>query len=217
MITLYHCVSARSIRPLWMLEEMGLPYELKMLPFPPRAMAKEFLALNPLGTVPFMIDGETRMSESTGICHYLATRHGPTPLAVTPDEPDYGTWLNYLYQSDATLTFPQTLVLRYGRFEPPERRQPQVVEDYSKWTLARMRMLDARLQTHEWVAAGRFTAADIAVGYALGLAEIIGLDQHFQPQTAAYWQRLKGREGYRRALAAQQTAAVEQGVKASFG
>lgn len=217
MITLYHCVSARSFRPLWMLEEMGLAYELKMLPFPPRVLAKDFLALNPLGTVPFLIDGETRMSESTGICHYLATRHGPTPLAVAPDEPDYGTWLNYLYQSDATLTFPQTLVLRYGRFEPPERRQPQVVEDYAKWTLARMRMLDAHLTTHAWLAAGRFTAADIAVGYALMLAETIGLAKDFQPQTAAYWARLKERDGFRRALAAQERAAAEQGVKPGFG
>ena len=47
MITLYHCAAARSFRPLWMLEELGLPYELKMLPFPPRVFAKEYLALNP--------------------------------------------------------------------------------------------------------------------------------------------------------------------------
>src|SRR5450755_5001747 len=50
MITLYHCHAARSFRPLWMLEEMGLDYELKMLPFPPRVFAKEYLAINPLGT-----------------------------------------------------------------------------------------------------------------------------------------------------------------------
>ena len=58
MITLYHCDGARSFRPLWMLEELGLAYELKMLPFPPRVFAKDYLALNPLGTIPFMIDGD---------------------------------------------------------------------------------------------------------------------------------------------------------------
>ena len=72
MITLYHCDAARSFRPLWMLEELNLTYELKMLPFPPRVLAKDYLALNPLGTIPFMKDGETRMTESSGICHYLA-------------------------------------------------------------------------------------------------------------------------------------------------
>src|SRR5579864_3841094 len=80
MITLYHCDGARSFRPVWMLEEMGLPYELKMLPFPPRVFAKEYLALNPLGTIPLMIDGDVKMTESSGICHYLGTKYGPTPL-----------------------------------------------------------------------------------------------------------------------------------------
>jgi len=122
MITLYHCHAARSFRPLWMLEEMGLPYELKMLPFPPRVFAKDYLALNPLGTIPLMIDGETRMTESSGICHYLGTRYGPTPLIVGLDEPAYGAFLNWMYFSDATLTFPQTLVLRYSQLEPEERR-----------------------------------------------------------------------------------------------
>jgi glutathione S-transferase len=117
MITLYHCEAARSFRPLWMLEELSLTYELKMLPFPPRVLAKDYLALNPLGTIPFMKDGETRMTESSGICHYLATKYGPTPLVVGLDEPAYGAFLNWMYFSDATLTFPQTLVLRYGQLE----------------------------------------------------------------------------------------------------
>ncbi len=143
MITLYHCHAARSFRPLWMLEEMGLPYELKMLPFPPRVFAKEYLALNPLGTIPLMIDGDTKMTESSGICHYLGTRHGPTPLVVGVDEPAYGAFLNWMYFSDATLTFPQTLVLRYTQLEPEERRNPQVATDYAKWFLGRLRAVEA--------------------------------------------------------------------------
>ena len=136
MITLYHCDGARSFRPLWMLEEMGLPYELKMLPFPPRVFAKEYLAINPLGTIPFMVDGETKMTESSGICYYLGTKYGPTPLVVGLDDPAYGAFLNWMYFSDATLTFPQTLVLRYSQLEPEERRNPQVAGDYAKWFLA---------------------------------------------------------------------------------
>ena len=143
MITLYHCDGARSFRPLWMLEELGLPYELKMLPFPPRVFAKEYLAINPLGTIPFMVDGETKMTESSGICHYIGTKYGPTPLVVGPDEPAYGAFLNWMYFSDATLTFPQTLVLRYSQLEPEERRNPQVAGDYAKWFLGRLRAVEA--------------------------------------------------------------------------
>jgi glutathione S-transferase len=212
MITLYHCRAARSFRPLWMLEEMGLPYELKMLPFPPRIFAKEFLSLNPLGTIPLMIDGETRMTESSGICHYLGTRHGPTPLIVGVDEPAYGAFLNWMYFSDATLTFPQTLVLRYTRFEPEERRNPQVATDYAKWFLGRLRAVEAAAANEETLAADRFTAADIVVGYALRLAENIGLAKDFGPNVAAYWHRLQQRDGYKRAVAAEESASEQQKV-----
>src|SRR4051794_37983370 len=97
MITLYHCHAARSFRPLWMLEELGLPYELKMLLFPPGVLAKDYLPTNPLATIPFMIDGDKRMSEPPGICPYPGPRHGPTPLIVGVDEPAYGAFLNWMY------------------------------------------------------------------------------------------------------------------------
>jgi glutathione S-transferase len=210
MITLYHCAAARSFRPLWMLEELGHPYELKMLPFPPRVFAKEYLAINPLGTIPYLIDGETRMTESSGICHYLGSKYGPTPLMVGMDEPDYGAFLNWMYFSDATLTFPQTLVLRYSRLEPEERRNPQVATDYAKWFFGRLRAVEAATGHGETLCAGRFTAADIVIGFALRLAENIGLAKDFGPNVAAYWQRLQAREGYRRAVAAENLAGEQQ-------
>ena len=212
MLTLYHCISARSFRVLWMLEELALPYELRMLAFPPRVHDKSFLELNPRGTVPLFIDGETRMTESAAICEYLALRHSAGVLNVAADEPDFGDYLNYLHMSDATLTFPQTLVLRYSRFEPAGRLQPQVADDYSKWFLSRLRTLEPHLAAHEFLAASRFTAADVAVGYALMLAELLGLHARFTPAVAQYWQRLRTRDGLVRAMAAQDATAHEQGV-----
>jgi glutathione S-transferase len=212
MITLYHCNAARSFRPLWMLEELGLAYDLKMLPFPPRVFAKDYLAINPLGTIPFMIDGDTRMSESSGICHYLGTRYGPTPLAVNIEEPAYGAFLNWMYFSDATLTFPQTLVLRYTQLEPEERRNPQVATDYAKWFLGRLRAVEVATGKTDMLCADRFTAADISVGYALRLAENIGLAKDFGPNVAAYWQRLQARDGFQRAVAAENLAGEQQKV-----
>ena len=212
MILLYHCVSARSFRALWALEELGLSYELVMLPFPPRQRAREFLALNPLGTVPLLVHGETRMTESAAICQYLCALKAPTPLAVGPHEAEYGSYLNMLHFGEATLTFPQTLVLRYARLEPADRRQPAVAEDYAKWFLARLRTLEPRLAQHEYLCARRFTAADISVGYALLLADYLGLSASFTPAVSAYWRRLQTGEGFRRALAAQDAAAKAQGV-----
>lgn len=211
MLVLHHCSDARSFRPLWMLEEMGLPYSLRMLPFPPRAAAPGYLAANPLGTVPLLEDGEVRMTESAAICQYLVTRHGPTTLNVTPEEPGYGAFLNGLHMGEATLTFPQTLVLRYARLEPPERRLPQVADDYTRWFLSRLRRAVARLQGG-YYAAGRFTAADVSIGYALLLAGKLGLDAQFTPEIAAYWERISTRPGYLNAMAAQEAALATQDI-----
>jgi glutathione S-transferase len=216
MITLYHCAAARSFRPLWTLEELGLPYNLKMLPFPPRVFAKEYLGVNPLGTVPLLLDGDTRMTESAAIAQYLVTRYGPTPLAVGIDEPDYGAFLNWLHFGEATLTFPQALVLRYSQLEPEERRSPQVATDYTKWFFGRLRGVEAALAKSDTVCAGRFTAADISVGYALLLAQRIGLAKDFTPGVAAYWQRLQARDGFRRAVEAENLAGEQQKVARRF-
>lgn len=212
MIRLHHCISARSFRPLWMLEELGLPYELILHDFPPRVHDDTFLAINPLGTVPAFLDGEVRMTESAAICQYLAARHPEAGLDVASQDPAYGDYLNFLHFGEATLTFPQTLVLRYGQFEPPARRLPQVVEDYSRWFLSRLRSLEPRLETRRWLCAERFTAADVSVGYALLLASHLGLDERFKPNVRDYWARLQAREAFRRALEAQHDAAVAQGV-----
>jgi glutathione S-transferase len=209
VITLYHCSAARSFRALWTLEELGLPYELKMLPFPPRVFAKEYLGINPLGTVPLLIDGETRMTESAAIS---LTRYGPTPLSVGVDEPDFGAHLNWLHFGEATLTFPLALVLRYSRLESEERRSPQVAADYTKWFLGRLRGVEAAVSQHDMLCAGRFTAADISVGYALLLAQSIGLSGDFGPAVTAYWQRLQARDGFRRAVAAEDLAGETQKV-----
>tara|TARA_R110002110_G_scaffold49455_8_gene146851 strand:- start:198 stop:803 length:606 start_codon:yes stop_codon:yes gene_type:complete len=183
---LYHCKDSRSLRALWALEEMGLDYELENMAFPPRFTVPGYLDLNPMGTVPTLIDGETTLTESTGICHYLVEKYGPTPLNVQREEADYGTFLNWLYRSDATLTFPQTLVLRYTRLEPEERRLPQVAEDYAKWYLSRLRAVEMALEGKEFLCQDRFTIADIAVGYALFLGTTLGLDERYKPNCQRY-------------------------------
>lgn len=199
MMKLYHCVGARSLRAVWMLEELGLDYELVVLPFPPRVFMKEYLAVNPLGTIPFLVDGAARMTESSGICHYLGATYGDGSLIVKPGEADYAAYLNWMFYSDATATFPQTIVLRYTELEPPERRLPQAAEDYGKWFKGRLRLIDAQLETSNYLCANRFTAADIAVGYALYLAKRLALDTDLKPQTRAWYDRITARDAFKRA------------------
>ncbi|MEM6484067.1 MAG: glutathione S-transferase family protein [Pseudomonadota bacterium] len=199
---LWHCVGARSLRPLWALEELGMDYEIEVLPFPPRMHRPEFVEENVLGTVPFFtdqVDGQQiTMTESCAIAHYLAGKAEDQTLLLQVQHAEYPELLNWTYHADATLTFPQTIFLRYSALEPDENKK-LVGNDYAKWFIARLRRLDAHLLNHEYLVADRFTVADICVGYALWLGRELGLHERYKPQTIAYLERLVGRDGFRRA------------------
>lgn len=198
-MTLWHCKNTRSLRSLWALEEMGFSYELVTMEFPPRVHHPAYLAINPLGTVPFFRDGDVTMTESSAICHYLVERYQQVDFGLQPDHPEYGDYLNWLYHSDATLTFPQALVLRYAVFEPEERRIPQVADDYRHWYLSRLRKLDAHIADREFLCDNRFTIADIAIGYALHLSNVIGLVDRLPDRVFAYLDRLQERAAFQKA------------------
>jgi len=203
-ITLYHCRDARSMRPLWTLEELGVDYEQVNMDFPPRFKYDGYLDINPLGTVPTMViaQGEktVTMTESVAMAQYLVEKVGPTDLGLDLSHADYPLYLNWLHRSDATLSFPQTLILRYSQFEKPARRQPQVVADYTQWFYSRLRSVEAALADRDYLVADRFTIADICVGFALYLAHKLKLDTNFGPQTQAYLTRLTDRDSFKRVL-----------------
>ncbi|MCP4757741.1 MAG: glutathione S-transferase family protein, partial [Proteobacteria bacterium] len=166
----------------------------------PRYLEKEFLKINPLGTVPCMIDGDLVMTESSGISQYLVDTYGPTDLALKPGDKDYGEYLNWLHRSDATLTFPQTLILRYAQFEPEERKSPQVAADYRKWFVARSRCIETATADREYLCADRFTIADICVGYALVLARSLDIEETFTSNIQKYFDRITDRPAYLKAF-----------------
>jgi len=213
MLKLYHCIGSRSFRALWSLEEAGVPYELVMMPFPPRVRHSGFHTINPLGTVPAFFDDGAIITESAAICQYIAARYAPGILAVAPDEPNYAAYLNFMHMGEATLTFPQTIFFRYSVLEPPERRQPVVADDYRRWFASRLKNAATLFQGQMYVCGDRFTAADISFGYALGFATHLQLAEHFPPSIADYWQMLKKRDGFWRAREKEVQASVDQGIE----
>jgi len=197
-VKLWHCSGSRSLRALWTLEELELDYEIEILPFPPRVFQREYLEVNPLGTVPYFVDGDTEMTESSAICQYLVDRYDGDAIRVRPDQAGYGAYLNWLHHADATLTFPQTIAMRYYILEPTPEKQA-VAEDYSKWYFARLRRLDKHLENNEYLVDGRFTIADIAVTYALYLGRAFKFHERYKPQTADYMARMMERPAFKRA------------------
>ena len=197
---LYTCARSRGLRATWAAHEAGVAIDLKLLPFPPRYLAPGYLAINPLGTVPLLVDGETQMTESCAIAHYLATRDGYTDLVIAPGEPDYGAYLDYTYHADATITFPQTVFMRFAIFEK-DKGLADAGHAYAKWFHKRLIKVEQRLEGREYLCADRFTVADICVGYALVLAASVGLDEGVPASLKAYRDRLTARPGYVSAVA----------------
>jgi glutathione S-transferase len=191
---LYHCIDSRSLRCVWAAEEVGMDIDLRTMPFPPRAFAKEYKDVNPLGTVPGWVESGHLLTESAAICQRIAIG---TVLEVKPDEADYLLYLNWLHRSDATLAFPLAIMIRYTRVEQGERRLAQAVEDYKGFFLGRAKSIEQALDDgREWLVAGRFTVADICVGYALFLATTLGLRDELGPQSQRWLDSLCARPAF---------------------
>ncbi len=205
MMRLYHCGGSRGLRALWTIEEIGLDCDLVALPFPPRRLTPGYLDLNPLGTVPTLVDGDVVMTESSAIAQYLATRYAPDTLGLQPDEADYAAYLDFLHHADATLTFPQTVYLRYAVLEA-ERGLAEAGVLYADWFGKRLAKLSRRLETRRYLCADRFTVADIAVAYALLLARKIGLGDRVPEPLTLWFDRLAERPAYKRAIARDEAA-----------
>lgn len=202
---LYHCPDARSLRCLWAVEETGIDVDLRLLKFPPRAFEPDYRAVNPLMTIPGWIENGQLMTESAAICERIAEG---TPLEVHRDESDYWAWRNWLHRSDATLTFPLAIMIRYTRVEPEERRLAQAVDDYKAFFGGRAKSIEAALgDGREWLVAGRFTVADIVVGYAAFLATTLGADDVLGDATKTWLDRCTARDGFNRARQRQKAAA----------
>jgi glutathione S-transferase len=208
---LYTCAGSRGLRVSWLAEEMGLSLDYKMLPFPPRAKAKDYLVTNPLGTVPMLVDGKIELTESSAILFYLASKYGPTDLFVGSDEPDFGPMHDYLHHADATLTFPQTVYMRFSIFEK-EKGLRSAGDAYAKWFAARLVKIEQRLNGRDYLCADRFTIADIAIGYALYLSTRNGLSDRLPEDVKAYLDRVTGRPAFIRAVEKEREAAAARGV-----
>ena len=197
-LKIFGCNDSRHVRVLWTAEEMNLDYQLEMMPFPPRFLQKEYLDTNILGTVPYLIDGDIEMTESVAICQYLAEKYGPTDLKVNPDEDDFPAYLNWMAHSDATLTFPQTVYLRYAFQEIGVA--DNAAEGYKRWFVSRLKLLEKILEEKEYLCSNRLTLADICVGYAIYLAKCLNIEKALKPNIVRWTDMLFDRQAFKKAI-----------------
>ncbi len=170
MITLYG--EGRGFRVAWLLEEMGLPYRLRQVDLLDGVENDTgFLAINPAGFIPAIVDGDTVMVESIAIMEYLLARYGPSPLAPTADDPAFVPYQQFLHMGEAGLAGPVNAIVA-TRILAPEAEQDNWT---TRWALkifeSRLGLVTRQLARTPYIAGDRFTAADISITYALEFAQ----------------------------------------------
>ncbi|HTK35991.1 MAG TPA: glutathione S-transferase family protein [Caulobacteraceae bacterium] len=201
MIKLFHTPRTRSLRVLWMAEEMGIPCEIEPVEFAgPKTDA--FKAANPSGTLPAIVDGPVTMTESVAILQYMADRYGPTDLSVKAEEPGYPDYLQFLVLGEGGLGAPLNGVIGTLFRGPEAERSNWTVGMIKEGFVRRSRLVANQLAKHEFLAADRFTAADISVAYALGIGiGLLEMGDQLGPALVDYYKRMTARPAYLRAAA----------------
>lgn len=199
MITVWGGQTSRSLRVVWLLEEMGLPYDLRQVDMLSPEKDPAWLAVNPGDFLPALQDGDATMVESVAILEYLMGRYGPTPLQPTPLDPIFPTYQQFLHLGEAGLGTLIMVPLVSG-FLAPEAERDNWGARWARGAAERRLLLVRRqLATAPYIAGDRFTAADISVSFALRLAtNHAGFT--LGDAEEAYLVRTTSREAYKRAF-----------------
>ena len=199
MLKIFHSQGARSLRVLWLCEEMGVPYETAEASF--MKPSDEFKTVNPLRTVPVLQDGDVTIIESVAIMIYIMAKYGPTDLEVKSNEKGYADYLQYLLFGEAGIA-------AYGnplvgtRFIAPEDQKTNWTATYLRGAiLKRLQYVADKMQGRPYIAADRFTAADICVAYIATGAKFAGIADDMPAGIRTYVDGLWQRPAYQRAAA----------------
>ncbi len=198
---LYHSPRTRSVRVYWLLEELGVPFEIVPVEFTPAALkSPEYLKINPLGKVPSIQDGALTMVESGAIVEYILEKYGKARLAPAPGSATRPLFLQWVHFAEATALPPLSLIAQHTFFKPEAERIPAIVTESRANALAVLAVLENALAGKQYLLGAEFSAADIMMGYALLLMKWFGVLSDQYPNATRYLARLEERPALRKAL-----------------
>jgi glutathione S-transferase len=202
MLTLYHSPQSRSIRPRWLLEELGVPCEVKLISLAAGDQKKpEYLKLNPNGAVPTLVDGDLVLWESAAICQYLADKYPEKRLAPPVGTPERGKYYQWIQYAMSGIEPPAVTVFMHTMQLPEAERVPALV-DGAKAQLGRViTVVDDALAGREWILGSQFSAADVMVGSTLVWCQMMGLIGDQYANVPGYLARCAARPALQRASA----------------
>jgi glutathione S-transferase len=200
MMKLYFNSFSRATRVRWILEELGMPYELVTVDFSKgEHKHPDYMRVHPLGLVPAIEDNGFKMFESAALVMHLADQHpekGLAPAVGTKERGEYYQWILFAMTEAEP---PLVRILEHTRLLPEDQRQPAVIEQASKRFKTAINVVQNRLQGRDYLFSNTFTAADVVMGGVVNFANFLGqLGDH--PGLQAYLKRLKERPAARKSF-----------------
>jgi glutathione S-transferase len=185
-----------------MLEEIGAPYELKRLNLQAGEQKKpEYLAINPNGAVPALVDGDLKLFESAAICQYLADKFPDKRLAPPVGSPDRGRYYQWIHFAMSGLEPPAVNIFLHTMIKPEADRLPAVVSESRAQLKAALKVLEGALPGKRFLVGDGLTAADVMIGSTLAWAQMMGMLGDDLPASTAYLGQLAARPAFQRTMA----------------
>ena len=200
MIKLFHAKGSRSVRIIWLFEELGLDYELT--PLERGKPNPDFVEASPFAKIPAIKDGDLLLSESVAIVQYILMKYGQGRLQPESDSNEYAYFLHWLNFGESTLILPIVDILKNIMFRPEEHRHQYTIDSAKESFIKLLKTMDPMLSQQDFLVGNEFTAADIINGYTLRLASNLELlnGADGTVNVCDYYKRLEERKAFQKAI-----------------
>jgi glutathione S-transferase len=197
MMTLYFAPRTRAVRVRWLLEELGVPYELRRVEFqrPERAFAQR----TPLGKIPVLEDEGVAIGESGAIVEYILERYGNGRLAPPIGSPLRGPFLQWLHFAEATAFPPLGVIVWHVVYQGDADANPGAMTGARERAAASLAVVEEALGADDYLVGNAFSAADVMMGFTLVAAQLLGVLDARYPRLLRYLARLTERPAFQRA------------------
>lgn len=200
MLKLHHAPNSRAGRIVWLLEELGLDYELNRMEFHPRDLKSEqHRARHPLGRVPVLDDGEVRIYESGAIVEYIVARHTDGALKPAVDSPLFPEYLQWFHYCEGMIMPPVNTIVVQTILLPPDRQNKEALGQAQRLLSKAVVPVDEMLAGRDYLI-GDFSAADIMLGHACYMSRRLGCVSDDMHNLNAYLDRIEARPAFQKGI-----------------
>jgi glutathione S-transferase len=200
VLKLHFAPNSRAGRIVWLLEELGLEYEMNKMAFHPKDLkSDEHRQRHPLGRIPVLEDGDVSIYESGAIVEYVMARYGDGGLKPAVDAPEFPEYLQWFHYCEGMVMPPINTIMVHSVLLPPERRDEKVLAQAQRLLGRSVEPVDAALEGREYLI-GDFSAADVMLGHAIFMANRLGQVPEELVNIKAYVKRIEARPAFQTAI-----------------